>query len=301
MAAGRPLLGVTERWVKDFVRRKAAIIGSLFKGYVSPNFQHPSGKEFTLWYDNLLLETNRYDVPPDQVFSLCVSGLQMGCVAKVFSSGENIDISSDQCDWITIIDCLFASGGALDPYITFRGRHHQMDRFNQDIPSRFVVNSCLKTWSKADILVKWLQDHFIPFLNSKTPSKHSILIVDTSRHVLNEEFLAICEEENIRVIPTLQHLPDHMHQLDITLIGNLKKFYNKYTQKKILAEKDDQLEFWYGLFSARKAELTEQLIQRRFKRSGVMPVDYLAAWESFMLLYAWGPDGLYLREDSPYQ
>lgn len=298
LAAGRDQLGVTERWVKDFVRRKASITGDLCKGYVSQIFYYPSPEIFIQWYRYLCVEIDDHDIPPDQVFSLSVSGLQMGCIGNVTSSGEEIEISSDPSDWITIIDCLYASGGALDPYIMFRGRHHQMDSLYQDLPPSLVVNSCLKSWSKADILVKWLQEHFVPFLKSKITGKHSLLLVDISRHLLNEEFVSICEERKIRIVSPLKSLPDQMYQLDVTLIGNLKKFYHKYIQKKLsLTERDAQLEFFNDLLEARKTDLTQDLIKRRFKRSGIMPVDVRAASKQFELLYTWSGSRLVTVED----
>lgn len=277
LAAGKDPLDVTERWVKNFIQRKEGISDSLCKGYVSQIFQESSPETFFSHFLHLR-EVCESDITPDQIFTLSVSGLQMGSIGNITSSGEETIITSDPCNWITIIDCLNASGVALAPYIMFRGRHHRLSNSYQGLPSSLVLDTCLRSWSKGDILVKWLQDHFIPFLKSKLITKHTVLILEGSRHVLNDEFLRICKEKDIRLVDTLKNLPSHMHQLDITLIGKIKEFYHKWIKKKTyLTETDDQIEFFEDLLQSRKAELTQDLIKRRFKKCGINPIDAVVA------------------------
>ena len=98
------------------------------------------------WFNRVQEIIQRYGILEQDIYNMDETGFQMGVAstAKVICGSETRDshaksIQLGNCEWITIIIAINASGYVLPPQIIFAGKKHQSQWFSA-IPGEYRIS-----------------------------------------------------------------------------------------------------------------------------------------------------------------
>jgi hypothetical protein len=178
--------------------------------------------------------------------------------------------------WTTIIECISATGRALDPLVIFKGKTVQMQYFPEEMKGLdgWSFEASEKGWTDDSIALKWLKQVFIPQTKPETPSSR-LLIVDGHGSHVTDDFMWECFKNDIYLIFLPPHTSHVLQPLDISVFSPLKTAYRSAIQidpTVSLSSPYAKIMFLMAYQKARLKSLTESNIKAGFKASGMWPV-----------------------------
>jgi hypothetical protein len=137
--------------------------------------------------------------------------------------------STGTTNWVTIIECIDAEGGALPPMVIHIGKAPTRGWFGDDsqLPLyqgwRFGFSE--KGWTDNELGVRWLQDHFIS--NTLAPEHHVLLILDGHQSHWSGEFQYCAMQNNVHLVWLPAHASHVLQPLDLGPFSSLGGQYRK--------------------------------------------------------------------------
>ncbi|EGU76713.1 hypothetical protein HZS61_009463 [Fusarium oxysporum f. sp. conglutinans] len=180
--------------------------------------------------------------------------------------------------WITILECISATGKVLRPTVIFKGKTVQQQHFPEDLD--FLVNwefACSeKGWTSNKLALIWLRKVFIPSTQPENKNERRLLILDGHGSHTTEEFLWECYDNNIYLLFLPAHASHVLQPLDVAVFGPLKRAYRRYlSDLASLADSSHigKITFLYTYDKARREAITKSNALAGFKASGLWPVN----------------------------
>lgn len=153
------------------------------------------------------------------------SGSQMGVAstAKVVYGSETRDshaksIQPGNCEWITIIITINASGSALPPQIIMAGKKHQSQWYSV-IPEEYRISMSDNGWTNDGLGFEWLQEIFEKHTISQTAGRYCFLILDGHSSHATTNFDRFYIERKIISLYMPPHSSHLLQPLDISCFG----------------------------------------------------------------------------------
>ncbi|TXB99560.1 hypothetical protein FocTR4_00005435 [Fusarium oxysporum f. sp. cubense] len=180
--------------------------------------------------------------------------------------------------WITILECISATGKVLRPTVIFKGKTVQQQHFPEDLDFlddwEFACSD--KGWTSNKLALVWLRKVFIPSTQPENPKEPRLLILDGHGSHVTEEFLWECYDNNIYLLFLPAHASHVLQPLDVAVFGPLKRAYRRLLLDLVSVADDShvgKITFLYTYDKARREAITKSNAIAGFKATGLWPVN----------------------------
>jgi hypothetical protein len=100
--------------------------------------------------------------------------------------GRAIDVQPGNRDWVTVIECINASGWCLPPFVILAGKLHQASWYT-GLRRDWVIGLSDNGWTNNALSLAWIQ-HFDRHTEARTTGVYRLLILDGHGSHLTLEF-----------------------------------------------------------------------------------------------------------------
>ncbi|KAL8299266.1 hypothetical protein RB593_009249 [Gaeumannomyces tritici] len=134
--------------------------------------------------------------------------------------------------WTTIIECISATGKALDPLVIFKGLSVQKQWFPLEDQERFKpwrFHATQKGWTDDKTGVKWLEDIFLPNTVPATPGDRRLLVLDGHGSHATEDFMYLYASNNVQLVYLPARSSHVLQPLDLAVFNTVKEAYRRHS------------------------------------------------------------------------
>jgi hypothetical protein len=157
---------------------------------------------------------------------------------KVIGSSKSrivYEKSPETREWVSIIECMTATGRALTPVIIFKGETLQSTWFDANLPN-WLYTTGAKGWTTNPIGLQWLKQVYLPS-TSPSQGKYRLLFIDGHGSHAGFNFMSVCYQNNVLAYWLPPHSSHVLQPLDLTCFSPLKGAYRKHLRN--VADLDD--------------------------------------------------------------
>ena len=232
------------------------------------------------WFNCVQRAMLQYGIDPDDIYNFDETGFAMGltATAKVITRAEYYGrcslLQPGNCEWVTAIECINASGWALPPCVIFKGKSF-IEAWFDNLPSDWCFEVSPNGWTSDEIGICWLEKLFIPLTTSCTKGKYRLLILDGHGSHLTPKFDEICGRNNSIPICMPAHSSHLLQPLDIGCFAALKRAYVQMVEMKMCVGINhiDKLDFLEAYPHAQTEAYKINTIKNSFAAAGLVPFD----------------------------
>ncbi|KAF6519132.1 hypothetical protein HZS61_009512 [Fusarium oxysporum f. sp. conglutinans] len=274
--------GVGKNWLQGFLSRNSDIKTLKGKKIDSERHNGASSELIKAFFMLLMMpairivkQKNRYNV--DEVGMM--EGIGMNGLFLGHKDKKSVLIHQPGSrSWITILECISATGKVLRPTVIFKGKTVQQQHFPEDLD--FLDDwefSCSENgWTSNKLALVWLRKAFIPSTKPENANEPRLLILDGHGSHMTEEFLWECYNNNIYLLFLPAHASHVLQPLDVAVFGPLKRAYRRLlSDLACIADSSHigKITFLYTYDKARKEATTKSNALAGFKATGLWPVN----------------------------
>jgi hypothetical protein len=274
--------GVGKNWLQGFLSRNTDIRTLKGKKIDSERYNGASSELIKAFFMLLMMpairiikQKNRYNV--DEVGMM--EGIGMNGLFLGHKDKKSVLIRQPGSrSWITILECISATGKVLRPAVIFKGKTVQQQHFPEDLD--FLDGwefSCSENgWTSNKLALVWLRKVFIPSTKPENKNEPRLLILDGHGSHMTEEFLWECYNNNIYLLFLPAHASHVLQPLDVAVFGPLKRAYRRLlSDLSSIADSSHigNITFLYTYDKARKEAITKSNALAGFKATGLWPVN----------------------------
>lgn len=220
---------------------------------------------------------DRYSVDWQDVWNMDETGFQMGQLASsrvIFNKDDGPPVvgTTSTTQWVSIIECINASGGSIKPYIIHVGTEPRDSWFlpTEELPDwKWGLSS--KGWSNNELGLDWLSTWFIPQTGGAT--RHRILMLDQHESHVSHQFQLMAVQNNVHLFYLVPHSSGVLQPLDTGPFSPLSASYSKELTKVIPNgfSTITRPQFAKVYMAARPQAFTERNIRAGWKKAGWNP------------------------------
>lgn len=273
-----PAPKVGKNWTTEFVKRHETLSSRLSRKYNYERALSEDPRVIGSWFHLVETTIQKYGITSDDIYNFDESGFAMGInsTQRVITSAEYHGrrgvLQPGNREWVTVIECIGASGVALPPYLIFKEKVF-LERWLSK-PPLWSVNKSSNGWTSNEIGIDWLRKHLLSYLR-KRKGKYVLLILDGHSSHLTPAFDKICEENDIISLCMPAHASHLLQPLDVGCFSVLKRVYGALVMEEMRLgvnsiDKDDFIQL-YPI--AREAAFKAQTIYNSFRGTGLVPLD----------------------------
>ncbi|KAK2470259.1 hypothetical protein H9L39_17876 [Fusarium oxysporum f. sp. albedinis] len=270
--------GVGKRWLQSFMDRNKEVKTLPGKRMDFERYNGASTELIKAFFMLLSIpavrivkQKNRYNV--DEVGMM--EGIGLNCLFLGYKDKKSVLIRQPgPRSWITILECISATGKVLRPLLIFKGKTVQQQHFpeNLDFLEDWGFTSSEKGWTNNHIALIWLKMVFIPSTKLENPKEPRLLILDGHGSHMTKDFLFECCNNNIFVLFLPAHSSYVLQPLDVAVFGPLKRAYRKFlSDLASIADSSPigKITFLYTYDKARKEDITKLNALAGWKATGL--------------------------------
>ncbi|KAJ5982467.1 hypothetical protein N7451_012567 [Penicillium sp. IBT 35674x] len=267
-------------WPSQFVKRHPNLSTRLPRKHNDQRALSEDPRVIESWFDLLQRTVVKWGIASDDIFNFDESGFAMGVGATrtIITSaeyhGSRAFLQAGDCEWVTSVECIRASGRVFPPLFVFKGaqfpehlRSHPI--FSQD-GARLTMG--LNGGTTDRLGVWWLKHHFIPNIGTRV-GKYCLLILNGHGDHLTPEFDQICEDNQIIAIYVPGSASHLLQPLDVGCFWILKARYGEgvSTVTRNGVTTIDKGNFLDLIANARMGAFTASNIHNSFSTAGLVP------------------------------
>ncbi|KAF4435476.1 hypothetical protein F53441_13499 [Fusarium austroafricanum] len=274
--------GVGKNWLQSFLRRYPEVSTLRGKKIDIERYNGANTELIKAFFALLMLpdirkirQENRYNV--DEVGMMEGIGLN-GLVLGHSEKKEALLKQPGSRSWISILECISATGKVLTPLVIFKGKTVQQQYFPADLDflNDWKFSCSPKGWTNNHLAFIWLKTVFIPQTKPEKEGEWRLLILDGHGSHMTEEFLWECYENKIFLLFLPAHSSHVLQPLDVAIFGPLKRLYRRYISD--LAAVADcstigKISFLRNYYKARLEAISKNNIRAGFRATGLWPVN----------------------------
>jgi hypothetical protein len=183
-------------------------------------------------------------------------------------------------EWITVIECISATGVAIPPLVIFKAKHTNTAWIPADTTLDWRFSTSNSGWTSDSHAYEWLTTVFQPSTRPE-PTQRRLLIMDGHGSHITTNVIAYCMEHAIDLLILPSHTSHMLQPLDVSVFLPLKR--------ALAAETDTASRLDSGLIT--RTEWTSMYIQARqqafrssnlisgFKATGLWPLSPITVLE----------------------
>lgn len=273
---------IGNHWVQRFFKRHSSTI-SIKKGRLidTERIQATTEANIEPWFTRLANILTRYDIEPRNIYNMDETGTQEGDSAaqKVAGSasikGAKVTKSSNT-DWVTVIECISATGRRVTPTIIFKGCNLQSYWVPPEGLPRWHYQATPSGWTNSDIAFDWVANIFLPSTPTKNPDQWRLLILDGFATHIDHFFQLICFREKVQLLYLPAHTSHFLQPLDVAVFAPLKAAYRSFIRSvpvASLSSPASKQRFIRAYEFASKQAISISNIKQGFEKTGIWPLN----------------------------
>lgn len=232
-------------------------------------------------FNRLFTVIEELKILPKNIANLDENGVAGGesKAGKVVGSNltkRSMKITSGARTWVSILECIKAEGGSLDPLVIFTGQSPQAQHFppNGNFPHHWKYTYSLSGWSNTKIAMGWLEKIYLPSTKPDDPREWRLLILDGHYTHTGVDFMFECRQNKVRPFYLPAHSSQKTQPLDVAVFSALKEYYHQYTARftSLTASAPiNKQRFIQAYEAARTQSFTDKNIRSGFRQTGICP------------------------------
>ena len=265
-------------WVARFLQRRPEVKSKIGKKIDTLRVKNTSPEVLSPWFDRLYAIIQKLGVTPANMWNIDETGIALGVCTnqRVIGSSETTHTyiqTPENREWVSIIECISASGLKITPVVIFKGKTLQSTWFTPGKTPEYHYTCSEKGWTSNDIGIRWLKHVFLPSTNPGVDIPQLLILDGHGSHV-SIEFMRICWESNVFLYYLIPHSSHVLQPLDLSCFSVLKSRYrNQILALSSLSDsapikKSTFLEVYH---KARTEGLTEHNVRAGWRASGIVP------------------------------
>lgn len=139
---------------------------------------------------------------------------------------------SGNCERVTAIIAVNATGWALPPQIILAADNHQSQWYHA-VPKDFTINVSKDGWTNDGLGLGWLQNIFESHTASRTIGRYRMLVLDGHSTHATAGFDRFCTERNSIPLYMPAHSSHPLQPLDVSCFSPLKRLYGRMITNKM--------------------------------------------------------------------
>lgn len=225
---------LTEKWYRLLKRRWPDLCMVSPRALGKDRAYSASEDTIHTYFSNLgrtLTKHNLVD-KPQNIYNIDEKGVQTEHrPPKVVAGSESVPgITSPRSSVTTIIGCGYAVGTQLLPYFIFKGQRMQAELLEGC--STGAAGTVIETgWSNASAFLKYLNEHFLQYIQRSSPDEPVLLILDGHRSHVNLPVLEWAKQQHVIILVLPAHTSHILQPLDVGCFGPLQRIYNAECHK----------------------------------------------------------------------
>lgn len=271
---------VGTNWVRSFLRRHNNLTKKNSTTVDSDRLSAELPDKVRDFQKRLHKFLDQYGVKTSNIYNMDETRVQEGetdgqkVIGSTFAK-RGFRHKSTVTTWVSIIECISASGRSLRPSVILSGKTLQTPWFDAEFPL-WQFSASPKGWNSSEHAVQWLEGNFLPSTRPATPSEWRLLILDQHCSHLSIEFMWKCYEGNVRALYLPARSSHVMQPLDVTVFGPLKTYYHQETAAFAslpASSPIDKQRFLRAYEVAREKAFSEKNVRSGFKATGICPLN----------------------------
>ena len=222
---GKP---VGKNWVDNFVKRTP----ELKKRWSHPyDCQQAACKDPAViqpWFSLVQTMKEKYSIADEDTWNFDESGFLMGkitsqlVVAGSEKPGKAKKLQPGDCEWVTLIQAVGATGKRIPPFIIFAGKVLISTWFELGIPRNWIIQVSPNGWTNNNLALAWLK-HFNT--HAKPIGIYRMLVIDGHKSHCSVGFQDYCREHKIITLYMPPHSLHLLQPFDVACFSLLKRYY----------------------------------------------------------------------------
>ena len=269
-----------KNWVRKFIKRNPVLQTKKGIAIASQRVHDLYLSAFKSWFSILQSLFICKGVRDCNIYNMDETGNAMGPCANQtilgsIDSKQSYRSTVEDCEWVSVIECICADGTALQPVVIFKGESVQMQWFIPDRTPDWIYTARESAYTSNDVGLRWLKEIFIPQTTSKVQrNEYRLLLLDGHRSHCTLEFMWTCFEHHIIPYYLVAHASHILQPLDLTVFSSLKTKYraavnlDRYMHDIPPVKKQRFLDYYQ---IARKESFNRQNISSGFASAGIVP------------------------------
>ena len=266
-----------KRWMQAFLKRNPVLKTKRFRNIDSQRVNGATIPIIKEWFQRLSLPQIQ-PIKPENRYNMDESGIMegLGTNGLVVGSSGKRSIQKKQPGsraWTSFFECVSATGIALKPLVTFKGKTVQQQWFPQDLTQfqGWQFTATENGWTTDATAVEWLQKVFLPLTNTQEPR---LLILDGHGSHESTDFMYLCYQHNVYLLFLPPHTSHVLQPLDLSVFSPLKHYYRREVGHLSLLTDSSPIgkqNFLVCYQKARKEALSAKNIKNGWKATGLWP------------------------------
>src|SRR5579859_1150818 len=221
-----PAIG--QKWVSRFIKRHSQLQSVIGQRIDVCRVKDTTLDKLTSWFNALESVIEEFDILPENTYNMDESGFSIGTMetSRVIINAKvrrRLQAQPGRQEWVTSIECICASGEAIDPFIIFRGENTSAHWISDNTPDSWRVACNSKGWTSNTHGLDWLCSCFEPATREKANGQWRLLICDGHDSHITGAFITYCMDNHIHLMVLPPHTSHSTQPLDVGIFGPLKK------------------------------------------------------------------------------
>jgi hypothetical protein len=180
-------------------------------------------------------------------------------------------------EWVTVMECVSATGSFITPLIIFKGKNICMNWIPKDAPKEWNISCNTKGWTSNRHGMEWLKKCFEPAIRKKANGEKRLLICDGHDIHISADFIYHCIQNDIILMLLPPHASHLMQPLDVGVFAPLKRamagFLDRLFRTGIATLQ--KVEWFECFLKAHEKAVTCNNIMGGWRGSGIYPLNPL--------------------------
>ena len=274
---------VGANWVLRFLQRHPELRTKIGRKIDSQRVNNTSPDNITRWFTDLASLKASKGIVPHNIYNMDETGIALGVCnnSRVIGNAHKSKTyikSPENREWVSIIECISATGAKLRPVVVFKGQNLQSTWLpDKEVPD-WLYTTSTNGWTSNEIGTRWLEEVFLKETSQQSSNslQTRLLLIDGHGSHATVDFMRICWLNNIYAYYLIPHSSHVLQPLDLCPFSILKSRYRHQIAE--LARFEDSLpvkkiRFVQYYKKARDEALNEYNIAAGWKATGLHPWD----------------------------
>ena len=225
---------LSDRWYRSFMDRWPELKKVKPRSLVNYRAQATSKETVSAYFDNLqsVLQRNNLINKPEHIYNVDEKGVQTEHRPPYIICADNSvpAITSSRLCITTIIGCGNAIGTQIPPYFIFKGKRLTSELLQGASPGTqgTVTES---GWSNSDVFLKYLNTHFLKFVQRESEDLPLLLIFDGHLSHVTVPVIDWAKKNNVILFVLPAHTSHVLQPLNVGCYGPMQHIYNAQCHK----------------------------------------------------------------------
>ncbi|KAI1000441.1 hypothetical protein K3495_g7754 [Podosphaera aphanis] len=215
-------------WIPHFLKRNLRVASMAGRKIEAVRAKAANPQQLRAFIEKFEHTRKRLNVATEDIYNMDETGLALGVctntivIASSFKKKVYVK-SSENREWVSIIECVSAAGRKLRCAAIFKVRTLQTTWFPASILD-WLYTTSENGWRSNEIGTEWLRHIFLPEISSHRP-RPRLLILDGHGSHVNVDFIYTCKINNLELLFLPPHSSHILQPLDLTGFSVTKSTY----------------------------------------------------------------------------